>query len=192
MPKSLFTLSSEKHPHAYGEDPMSAPRVRRSAETPPCVWGRRACALKTWTRPRNTPMRMGKTYIAARCPAASWKHPHAYGEDVWFNICRIRKLETPPCVWGRRGVLNGEPTQYGNTPMRMGKTQLIVFINQRIQKHPHAYGEDKLGQSREEYTKETPPCVWGRHFPAPRRRSKSGNTPMRMGKTSAQGASKCV
>ncbi len=130
-------------------------------------------------------MRMGKTEAGHYRIVFAQKHPHAYGEDTLPTLFLNTRTETPPCVWGRPARCCAHVADSGNTPMRMGKTPLILAPNALSKKHPHAYGEDIFLAHKGPDQAETPPCVWGRRRRKGRCFSKRRNTPMRMGKTLA-------
>ena len=53
--------SSQKHPHARGEDSTLYPTSRLMIETPPRTWGRPDFIRRTTSATRNTPTHVGKT-----------------------------------------------------------------------------------------------------------------------------------
>ena len=92
-------------------------------------------------------------------------------------------METPPRVWGRRGVCGPRPWSCGNTPTGVGKTGASAMLCIRQRKHPHGCGEDGRRGIEGCGRVETPPRVWGRppsvtSVLPPRR-----NTPTGVGKT---------
>ena len=93
---------SRKHPHARGEDPLSAPRIRARLETPPRTWGRLIRKVDAPHTEGNTPTHVGKTLFASSSVPKKRKHPHARGEDASPCAKQGRRLETPPRTWGRR------------------------------------------------------------------------------------------
>ena len=60
---SVFGWPYWKHPHARGEDTGLLADRPRQAETPPRAWGRLSRFYTLFLFIRNTPTRVGKTYI---------------------------------------------------------------------------------------------------------------------------------
>ncbi len=98
----ITTTWTAVHPHACGEN-----REKRAASaardgSPPRVWGKRAGVQPRFCPVRFTPTRVGKT---ARNAAAQQKcavHPHACGENAPVANWHIRRVGSPPRVWGKR------------------------------------------------------------------------------------------
>ncbi len=176
-----------------GGDDGSPPRVwgRLSSGTvsigssgsPPRVWGRLAARIRSGTRERFTPTRVGKTWFPGRYPSARAVHPHACGEDASRSSLISSGVGSPPRVWGRPDVhpLHADFTRF--TPTRVGKTGLPEGFLADAPVHPHACGEDakadhllarhlrftptRVGKtgvrtSVQAHTAGSPPRVWGR------------------------------
>ena len=123
--RGIIGFLRRKHPHACGEDPRKSPIVAPHSETPPRVWGRLCFAMRSSSIFRNTPTRVGKTSALINRLKLLKKHPHACGEDSADAASHARSLETPPRVWGRL-VRRFHPYHAGgNTPTRVGKTNVI-------------------------------------------------------------------
>ena len=152
----------EKHPHAGGEDCTISPWGVRGVETPPRGWGRLKGNERAMLKKRNTPTRVGKTEAGQRVPAEYGKHPHAGGEDNPSPPALSETLETPPRGWGRHAPRTRPSSDQGNTPTRVGKTQVASWGRWLVGKHPHAGGEDKMQKSGKMGNAETPPRGWGR------------------------------
>ena len=172
-----------KHPHAGGEDASKTRRKPTCGETPPRGWGRpRKMSHRTCCR-RNTPTRVGKTRVHTEKKVHRKKHPHAGGEDLFLPLMRLLMAETPPRGWGRLLRQKAEAENVRNTPTRVGKT-LRTFRNLMTEeKHPHAGGEDGAKGTQHSTLSETPPRGWGRLFVVSILKTKSRNTPTRVGKT---------
>ena len=93
---------------------------------------------------RNTPTHVGKTMKHGGAFAVGKKPPHARGEDRLALPSVLWAAETPPRTWGRpiEAVVKG--AVFGNTPTHVGKTNRKSETTRRLQKHPHARGEDFL------------------------------------------------
>ena len=124
----LCGLFLRKHPHAGREDGSNVCLITMQPETPPRGWGR-PCRMVVWFAcARNTPTRVGKTFIDRIKNAKERKHPHAGGEDGRAAQCSGVVLETPPRGWGRPGHGTLKSGQARNTPTRVGKTHILEFI----------------------------------------------------------------
>jgi len=77
----LILSSSQKHPHARGEDSL----LRRTKKL---LMG-------------NTPTHVGKTSVICARVLREKKHPHARGEDNKHIFIGKGVKETPPRTWGR-------------------------------------------------------------------------------------------
>ena len=154
--------STKKHPHARGEDGQGMGAADTALETPPRAWGRRIGEPCDSLENGNTPTRVGKTLSLRQKSQATKKHPHARGED--WKTCTISSInkETPPRAWGRHAQDAISTLACRNTPTRVGKTNADVVRHHPSGKHPHARGEDFLGQRRRRNKLETPPRAWGR------------------------------
>ena len=163
---------------------MTIPRApATSMETPPRVWGRHHFQRLDHGGMGNTPTRVGKTTGRGRVESLGRKHPHACGEDSSTWRSRPPGPETPPRVWGRRRAHVVDDVGHGNTPTRVGKTQLARKVCRDRRKHTHACGEDSLNAIAQLCARETPPRVWGRLKHHPNALGDGGNTPTRVGKT---------
>ena len=116
------------------------------------------------------------------CPS-TWKHPHARGEDVGTILIVSGMMETPPRTWGRRHQAEGTETSRGNTPTHVGKTLFRLPTGWRLQKHPHARGEDAAVGQLNGSQQETPPRTWGRRVLFLSGGNSLRNTPTHVGKT---------
>ena len=94
-------------------------------------------------------------------------------------------METPPRGWGRPVNSLFKVFPSGNTPTRVGKTMARFPHFEKTWKHPHAGGEDGPKTCCRWPQWETPPRGWGRPRDDDKRKSKAGNTPTRVGKTSS-------
>src|SRR5262245_36065980 len=90
------------HPHARGEDSMSAWSSPTSPGSPPRTWGR---------RPKRR-----------RHEAGSTVHPHARGEDVPDRRAAFDDIGSPPRTWGRLPQVLDESVKIRFTPTHVGKT----------------------------------------------------------------------
>ena len=133
---------------------------------------------------RNTPTHVGKTPLPCKAYTASWKHPHARGEDPSCSNSITFVAETPPRTWGRRWICSRRETRGGNTPTHVGKTPASGEGLLRSEKHPHARGEDSPEIACVGVMAETPPRTWGRRVLADAGEDIAGNTPTHVGKTS--------
>ena len=100
--KRFTIFSSQKHPHARGEDQGTPIRREGQEETPPRTWGR---------QPNREPWFWGRQ-----------KHPHARGEDSECVNHTINGGETPPRTWGRPIFSSHFLSFLRNTPTHVGKT----------------------------------------------------------------------
>src|SRR5438045_1569851 len=69
------------HPHARGEDALTAPVQARAPGSPPRTWGRPGTSVTADSQWRFTPTHVGKTSPSERFTASDTVHPHARGED---------------------------------------------------------------------------------------------------------------
>ena len=172
-----------KHPHARGEDRPPAKSLTWPKETPPRTWGRLP-ASRYWTFEKgNTPTHVGKTNASWRLAFSDEKHPHARGEDTHKDLMKAWKKETPPRTWGRPKLGAFFLVSKGNTPTHVGKTFRQIDLSLRLEKHPHARGEDFVRVPSRCFVTETPPRTWGRLKSAAYSAVKDGNTPTHVGKT---------
>ena len=185
--KTVYTKSkassSEKHPHARGEDVDVRREVAALKETPPRTWGRLNILSLSRHKHGNTPTHVGKTPALPSPDVLCEKHPHARGEDSRAVCLSIFQVETPPRTWGRLIHDPAFPFQLRNTPTHVGKTHLFCSLRRRWRKHPHARGEDHTPLERSLRRGETPPRTWGRPVPMYGCRRSAGNTPTHVGKT---------
>ena len=193
----------EKHPHERAEDSQRMSLPQRDSETPPRTWGRpvdcrafgeivrntpthvgktdfRALGRDGWG---NTPTHVGKTFPSTVQASCKKKHPHARGEDKWLILKIVMRSETPPRTWGRPCLLHRRREARGNTPTHVGKTELNNGVNNNLEKHPHARGEDSGEQGGRIGKTETPPRTWGRHSLVAHGSLYRRNTPTHVGKT---------
>ena len=112
---------------------------------------------------RNTPTPVGKTSIV--------------------SSSSVSILETPPRLWGRPLHLLVDLRDIRNTPTPVGKTVMANSPCRKIEKHPHACGEDFLPSRDAVYGEETPPRLWGRLIEASGEITEERNTPTPVGKT---------
>ena len=89
-------------------------------------------------------------------------------------------------MWGRLAKSRPCNCAVRNTPTRVGKTLLHEHEKCKVQKHPHACGEDICISSPLIRGTETPPRVWGRLYHQGPSSSRTGNTPTRVGKTTSR------
>ena len=152
----------KKHPHARGEDFSHHAHQTFRKETPPRTWGRPFSLYHGRSTGRNTPTHVGKTCTAALQRVGTSKHPHARGEDEGVAQMKLFGLETPPRTWGRPRKAPFFSSWGRNTPTHVGKTRRRTIALKRLEKHPHARGEDSWRSSRRPTRQETPPRTWGR------------------------------
>ncbi len=138
------TLKAWKHPHARGEDLHVHINFQHYSETPPRTWGRLARSYKFSALFRNTPTHVGKTFLENFVNHASWKHPHARGEDSVRVVPDTLDTETPPRTWGRLVASTRSSKIFRNTPTHVGKTFEHTSFSFTRWKHPHARGEDNI------------------------------------------------
>ena len=158
------------------------------SETPPRTWGRRRVTQGSTSPPR--------------------KHPHARGEDqaatgagktimetpprTWGRLPQEKQeelcSETPPRTWGRPSDAGSSERLLRNTPTHVGKTELNNGVNNNLEKHPHARGEDFGPPGIAPEQCETPPRTWGRQAQGVQQHAAGGNTPTHVGKTAARRA----
>ena len=127
-----------KHPHARGEDRSNVQPGSCKAETPPRTWGRQSGSVYALLASRNTPTHVGKTRRGGGPSAATWKHPHARGEDLSTDAGSHILGETPPRTWGRQLEVASNKLHIGNTPTHVGKTRQKETKMATKKKHPHA------------------------------------------------------
>ena len=139
---SFFLPCLGKHPHARGEDCVKYAYCNFCVETPPRPWGRPSSNSNIMRIRGNTPTPVGKTLTSSTPRAVSRKHPHARGEDEAQKNPLMSQWETPPRPWGRRIAVDLSDLKPGNTPTPVGKTVLLLWVDNGRQKHPHARGED--------------------------------------------------
>ena len=65
----------------------------------------------------------------------------------------------------------------------MGKTQDKDKLLAKLEKHPHARGEDQNVARNLLKSEETPPRTWGRQYLIPNIKTDDRNTPTHVGKT---------
>ena len=126
---------------------------------------------------------MGKTKYPHGTGQNRKKHPHARGEDAAVGQLNGSQQETPPRTWGRRLMLKVVTDLAGNTPTHVGKTPAHKATKRRVEKHPHARGEDQKKTKQSSFVRETPPRTWGRRAYPRHGRLPYRNTPTHVGKT---------
>ena len=181
----MLPLWARKHPHARGEDAISAAVFPSNGETPPRTCGRLKAYADTEKTRRNTPTHVGKTGTPENRYVKVGKHPHARGEDAARAAASASVLETPPRTWGRLTPRPNSQTISRNTPTHVGKTGGFVNEYPLEGKHPHARGEDQAATGAGKTIMETPPRTWGRPRLFLRESERRGNTPTHVGKTMA-------
>jgi len=129
------------HPHACGEDKIGIEQFPRPAGSPPRVWGRRGGKIPDFRAVRFTPTRVGKTVEGLKTALLMAVHPHACGEDARNLTMRIKRIGSPPRVWGRPIHFRVKPLDVRFTPTRVGKG-CRTTKRQAWPVHPHACGED--------------------------------------------------
>src|SRR6266508_4414435 len=155
--------SSAVHPHACGDD--LSPKVFSFgfSGSPPRVWGRRS----------------------SRPPISGFRpvHPHACRDDDCLVLELAGPVGSPPRVWGRLRALAplNSPSRF--TPTRVGTTILRPHSTTANAVHPHACGDDLLGQHGLTIHTGSPPRVWGRLAGRHLSFSALGFTPTRVGTT---------
>ena len=109
---------------------------------------------------RNTPTCVGKTSFFSHRMRTHWKHPHVRGEDAFFLMPRIEKIETPPRAWGRQTITYYVSCSDRNTPTCVGKTiqGLGVFIGDP-ETPPRAWGRPRKSEKISFVDRNTPTCV---------------------------------
>src|SRR5207302_706487 len=110
--------------------------------SPPRTWGRPLCGRVNDVLRRFTPTHVGKTWRPQLEVPPSSVHPHARGEDKWYDSCASSSGGSPPRTWGRRRR-NNRPTR--GCPV-----------------HPHARGEDVSNPQAPAFVVGSPPRTWGR------------------------------
>ena len=74
------TISSQDHPHAYGDKTFTDKKEAANAGSSPRVWGQAYARRKSQTITRIIPTRMGTRSCFAKTARHQKDHPHAYGD----------------------------------------------------------------------------------------------------------------
>src|SRR6266545_1822074 len=91
---------------------------------------------------RFTPTRVGTTSCGSASNCFLTVHPHACGDDRMEIIGDLRKVGSPPRVWGRPPHRRSLSRDRRFTPTRVGTTNGCASTNWIITVHPHACGDD--------------------------------------------------
>ena len=110
-------------------------------------------------------------------------HPHACGENHFMRIYNPESPGPPPRVWGKLGIMGLLVSAMRSTPTRVGKTRTLYTLSLYHTVHPHACGENVLGQKFPALQTGPPPRVWGKLLADYKRLRAEGSTPTRVGKT---------
>jgi len=158
----VILYPAQKHPHARGENQTWRNSRVLNTETPPRTWGKPDFRRALSDNGGNTPTHVGKTWPMLQTALHCGKHPHARGENGKGGDGQLVIEETPPRTWGKRFC--GACRQYRNrnTPTHVGKTQRSRPGVRKMEKHPHARGENSPFLKVSSTIYETPPRTWGK------------------------------
>lgn len=127
------------------------------------MWGtplRNSCKIIV---SRITPTCVGNTGLTWLRTSRRWDHPHLCGEHLTMWVRFPRQPGSPPPVWGTQVVTQGlswlgriTPTCVGNTNGRDEESPLSWD-------HPHLCGEHFMLMLSIDFSKGSPPPVWGTH-----------------------------
>ena len=138
-----ITLATEKHLHGRGEDVLEGDRRSGGLETPPRTWRRQKISAFKFEGLGNTSTDVEKTSARVYSAAASKKHLHGRGEDIFDGAGKNWSRETPPRTWRRQKALQHQTGNEGNTSTDVEKTSGETPANQGNWKHLHGRGEDR-------------------------------------------------
>ena len=150
------------HPHAGGEN-LETPSLRNLFPgSSPRRWGKLIFEHRLQQHPRIIPTQVGKTPRRPWDPPPSPDHPHAGGE----NEVRDRKIEgvlgSSPRRWGKLDGGDGLGFLIRIIPTQVGKTVCRYSSWSSISDHPHAGGENNLGQRYTGVNYGSSPRRWGK------------------------------
>ena len=130
------------HPHARGDNSISAHSPGPPRGSPPRAWGQRKCVQLCGHRARFTPTRVGTTSETAIDARSTPVHPHARGDNSVRISIRPPHAGSPPRAWGqpKSQALQLNRTRF--TPTRVGTTSAPdPWLSRMAGSPPRAWGQ---------------------------------------------------
>ncbi len=150
------------HPHARGDDVAEVAPGGDARGSPPRAWGRLLDLGVPRDDDRFTPTRVGTIASPVVSSAATPVHPHARGDDAFFEPFFAPAPGSPPRAWGRSAGRFPRRDVRGFTPTRVGTIGRPAPSRRRTAVHPHARGDDTGEVPAEALASGSPPRAWGR------------------------------
>ena len=191
------------HPHARGDNIITALCSRPYRGSPPRAWGQLVMLNHTATACRFTPTRVGTTSARSCRPTSSrftptrvgttqscsynpyivTVHPHARGDNSIVFLQSVHCNGSPPRAWGQLHELGHEVSRRRFTPTRVGTTSLHCRRISWRTVHPHARGDNSTGSSPSVPAPGSPPRAWGQRIEGRPGIAAARFTPTRVGTT---------
>ena len=147
----------------------------------PRVWGQGVYNDNNGKLTGIIPTRMGTRGLCARLAKQSEDHPHAYGDKFIIIKSMFIISGSSPRVWGQDFFDINILPSYRIIPTRMGTSVKHTFIVQRIEDHPHAYGDKNSCRRYPCGRAGSSPRVWGQDGSSVFCQNITGIIPTRMG-----------
>ncbi len=171
------------HPHARGENGYTGREQELHRGPSPRAWGE-PVARAVWDAwMRTIPTRVGRTSSTTRHRGARTDHPHARGENVIIVFIFSVVSGPSPRAWGELPEDSVIDHAGRTIPTRVGRTSGRLPICSQITDHPHARGENDVGNRGGQERHGPSPRAWG-ELSASRVASAAVRTiPTRVGRT---------
>ncbi len=151
------------HPHACGENRMTASQAESRSGPSPRMWGELAILNKQLVPVRTIPTHVGRTTKLAMHLGAETDHPHACGENQAAHGPPLVMVGPSPRMWGEHHLERRASLRSRTIPTHVGRTTVSTPPMARSSDHPHACGENVTGDTSRSRENGPSPRMWGEH-----------------------------
>jgi len=149
------------HPHARGDNSMSCALHSETSGSPPRAWGQWSAFRNGAAKARFTPTRVGTIRSSLRVSPSAAVHPHARGDNDWFECGLKLGVGSPPRAWGQWFQVCPLRLGLRFTPTRVGTMKVAAESSFTRSVHPHARGDNSVVAVMRLGLIGSPPRAWG-------------------------------
>jgi len=126
---------------------------------------------------------VGTTEAARGMGGAETVHPHARGDNRFCASLIGPSSGSPPRAWGQLNPTSSRFVSQRFTPTRVGTTAFAAMVILPSSVHPHARGDNHIGNVQAAPHLGSPPRAWGQRIMMTGRTRPGRFTPTRVGTT---------
>jgi len=169
------------HPHICRAGSVLRENLGGESGSPPRMWGRYVQRRLSQPHPRFTPTYVEPVSTGCSSRSPSTVHPHVCGAGVDVRPRSGSVTGSPPRMWGRWIVEEGEAQLSRFTPTYVGPVRPGTAPRTSAVVHPHVCGAGVSGDAGCLPSAGSPPRMWGRFGDAEARRTQVRFTPTYVG-----------